>query len=58
MNEIRLRFTFVCGVLVLPFLPCVLGLNSPLLVCFVFGGDNPLNSCFDELFVTILIHLA
>ena len=27
-----------------------LGLNSPLLLCFVFGGDNPLNSCFDELF--------
>ena len=33
-----------------------LGLNSPLLLCFVFGGDNPLNSCFDELFVMILIH--
>ena len=50
MNEIHLRFTFVCWVLVLPFLLCVLGLNSTLLVCFVYGWDNPLNSCFDELF--------
>ena len=31
------------------------GSNSPLLVCFVFGGDEPLNSWFDGLFVTILI---
>ena len=34
------------------------GFNSTLLVRFVFGGDQPLNSWFDGLFVTILIPLA
>ena len=40
--------------LVLPF-SLAFGFNSPLLVCFLFGGDQPLNSWFDGLFVTILI---
>ena len=34
------------------------GFNYPLLVCFLFGGDQPLNSWFDGLFVMILILLA
>ena len=37
---------------------CVLGLDSPLLVCFVFGGVNPLDSCVAELFEVILVYLA
>ena len=58
MNEIDLRFTHVCWAFHPPFLSYVLGFDSPLLVCFVFGGDKPLNSWFDGLFVTILILLA
>ena len=34
------------------------GFNSPLLVCFLFGGDQPLILWFDELFGTILMHIA
>ena len=34
------------------------GFNSPLLVCFLFGGDQPLVSWFDELFGMIPMLMA
>ena len=40
-----------------PSLLCF-GFNSPLLVCFLFGGDQPLISLFVELFGTIPILIA
>ena len=41
-----------------PLLFRALDLNSPLLVCLVFGGDKFIDSWFAGLFVAILISLA